>query len=287
MDQKSRGAAFLVLSSFFFALMSVFVSLAGDVPFYQKALFRNLVPALAAGAALWRAGIPVRVPKESRLPLTLRCISGLISVYCNYYGISHLPLANANSLNKLGPFFAILFAAAFLHERISRPQLYCVLLALTGSMFLIVPSMETLGFASVVALAGGIASGAAHAALRATQAGKGIEGSVIVFVFSASSTVVTMIPCLIGWTPMTAQQFICLLLAGGSCTAAQYSLTWAYRCASPKDISIYDSTQIIFSAVMGFVIFGQIPIVTSFIAYTLIILASALLFMHNKREQAA
>ena len=284
MNSKSKGAAFLILSSFFFALMSVFVSLAGDVPFYQKALFRNAVPALVAGAALWRAGTPVRVPGESRLPLALRSIFGLTAVYCNYYGISHLPLANANSLNKLAPFFAIMFAAAFMHERISRVQLYCVLLALAGSMFLIVPSMETLGFASVVALAGGVASGAAHTALRATQAGKRVEGSVIVFVFSAFSTVVTAIPCLIRWTPVTAPQVIYLVLAGSSCTMAQYSLTWAYRCASPKDISVYDSTQIIFSAVMGFIIFGQVPIATSFIAYVLIILASTLLFIYNKRE---
>ena len=284
MNSKSKGAAFLILSSFFFALMSVFVSLGGDVPFYQKALFRNVVPALMAGAALLRAKIPVYVPLESRLPLTLRSIFGLTAVYCNYYGISHLPLANSNSLNKLAPFFAIMFGAAFLHERISRVQLYCVLLALAGSMFLIVPSMETLGFASVVAFAGGVASGAAHTALRATQAGKKIESSVIVFVFSASAAVVTAIPCLVRWTPMSSQQFICLVLAGSSCTMAQYSLTWAYRCASPKDISIYDSTQIIFSAVMGFIIFGQIPVFTSFIAYVLIILASTLLFMHNKRE---
>lgn len=287
MNSKTKGAAFLITSSFFFALMSVFVSLGGDVPFYQKALFRNLVPTFVAAAALWKARTPVHVPRESRVAVALRSIFGLSAVYCNYYGISHLPLANANSLNKLGPFFAILFAAAFMRERISRTQLYCVLLALAGSMFLIVPSMETLGFASAVALAGGVTSGAAHTALRAAQAGKGISGSVIVFVFSGFSTVVTLIPCLFAWAHMTAQQFVSLILAGASCAAAQYSLTWAYRCASPKDISIYDSTQIIFAAVMGFFIFGQIPPLTSFIAFALIILASVVLFVHNKQDKTA
>ena len=46
--QEYRGIACLVLSAFCFALMSMFVHLAGDLPSMQKSFFRNLVAALAA-----------------------------------------------------------------------------------------------------------------------------------------------------------------------------------------------------------------------------------------------
>lgn len=287
MNQKTKGALLLISSSFFFALMSVFVTLAGDVPFYQKALFRNLVAVLVAGIALVKTNASLRVPKGVRLPMAMRAVFGTAGVFCNYYGISHLALANANSLNKLAPFFAVLFGGVFLKEHVSRAQLGCVLLALAGSMFLVIPSIETVGFASFVALLGGVVGGATHVSLRAVQRDKSVSGSAVVFIFCAFSTLVTAVPCLIQWEPMTSRQVLIMLLAGCSCAAAQYCLTWSYRCASPKDISIYDSTQIIFSAIMGFIFFEQMPAGTSFIAYALIILASAILFIHNKRPDTA
>lgn len=286
-DQKSRGAALLITSSFFFALMSVFVRLAGELPFFQKALFRNLVAAFVSAALLLRHRTSLRVPAPCRLPLLGRTLFGMAAVFCNYYAIDHLPLASSNSLNKLAPFFAILFAALFLKERVERGQLACLLVALTGSLFLIVPNLESMGFASCVALLGGGVSGASHTALRAIRLRGDMDSSAVVFCFCTFSLLVTLIPCLLYWTPMSARQTVLMLLAGSSCAVAQYALTGAYRCASPRDISIYDSTQIIFSAIMGYLFFRQIPTAASLTAYFLIILASALLFLHHRRTAAA
>lgn len=126
--------------------------------------------------------------------------------------------------------------------------------------------------------------GGAHVALRALRRSSGISGSTIVFVFSAASTLIVLPPCLLYWTPMTLRQTACLLLAGSSCAAAQFALTSAYRFAPPKDISIYDSTQILFSGLLGYLLFRQVPSLTSWIAYTLILTASVLLFLHYRRE---
>lgn len=283
-SQKNRGIALLVTSSFCFALMSAFVRLSGDLPFFQKVLFRNAVSAVVAGGVLLNRRIPPRVPKGCGVPLALRVFCGTVSVFCNYYAIDHLMLANSNSLSKLSPFFAILFAALFLGERVDRGQLACIALALTGSLFLIFPNMETLGLSAAVGLLGGVMSGGAHVALRALRRNSGIDGSTIVFIFSAVSTLVVLPPNLLYWTPVTSGQLVCLLLAGSSCAAAQYALTNAYRYAPPKDISIYDSTQILFSGLLGYLLFGQIPDHMSWVAYFLIILASVLLFLYYRRE---
>jgi drug/metabolite transporter (DMT)-like permease len=278
--QKSKGIALLVTSSFFFALMSVFVRLSGDLPFFQKVLFRNAVSMVVAGSVLWARRIPVQVPQGCGVPLAARIACGTIGVFCNYYAIDHLLLASSNSLSKLSPFFAILFAALFLKERLSRVQLGCIALALVGSLFLIVPNLGTLGFASSVALLGGVASGGAHVALRSLGRSGGMHGTVVVFCFSAVSTLTVLVPCLLFWTPMTLLQILWLLLAGSSCAAAQFALTNAYRFAPPKDISIYDSSQILFSGLFGYLFFQQIPGLTSWIAYLFILAASALLFLY-------
>jgi drug/metabolite transporter (DMT)-like permease len=263
--------------------MSAFVRMAGDLPFFQKALFRNVVAMVVAGSVLLARRIPVRVPAGRRALLAARIACGIVGVFCNYYAIDHLLLASSNSLNKLSPFFAILFAAIFLKERVDWAQLGCIALALVGSLFLIVPNLETVGFASCVALLGGVASGGAHVALRALGKDDQLDGSIIVFCFSAVSTLVALVPCLFFWTPMSWTQVAYMLLAGSSCAAAQYALTNAYRFAPPKDISIYDSSQILFSGLLGYLFFRQIPTLTSWIAYIFIIAASALLFLYYYR----
>ena len=59
--QEYRGIACLVLSAFCFALMSMFVHLAGDLPSMQKSFFRNLVAGASAGGFAFRAGGAVTI----------------------------------------------------------------------------------------------------------------------------------------------------------------------------------------------------------------------------------
>lgn len=283
-NQKKKAIFLLVGSSFFFALMSVFVRLAGDLPSMQKMVFRNLISAAVAAGILLSSRESVHVPRQSVIPLAMRTICGLGGVFCNYYAIDHLMLASSNSLSKLSPFFAIIFAVIFLKERVSPGQLGCILLALAGSGFLIFPNMSTLGGAALIGLLGGVSSGGAHVALRALHREKQLSNSTIVFIFSAVSLVIVLIPALFIWEPMSTRQIIIMLLAGASCAGAQFCLTGAYQFAAPKDISIYDCTQILFSGIFGFLVFGQIPGFTSWIAYAFILAASVLLFLYNRKH---
>ena len=108
--QECRGIACLVLSAFCFALMSMFVHLAGDLPSMQKSFFRNLVAALSAVVLLLRAGEPFRIRRENLPYFLMRSIFGTMGVLCNFYAVDHLVLADASILNKMSPFFTVLFS---------------------------------------------------------------------------------------------------------------------------------------------------------------------------------
>lgn len=284
--QKTKGILLIITSALFYAIMSVFVSKAGDLPFFEKVLFRNLVSTAVAIWMLIRKRVPLRVSSDCVTPLMLRALFGTISVFCNYYAIDHLLLANSNSLSKLSPFFAILLSSIFLKEKVSRQQLLCIGIAFVGSMFLLLPALGTVGFSTLVGLTGGFAAGAVHVCLR-TMKSRGTESAVIVLVFSVASTLIALVPTVLYFEPMNARQLFCLLMAGATCAVAQFSLTGAYRYAAPRDISIYESTQIIFSALLGFFLFGQIPTFTNTIAYVLILVASWLLFRYHRKNGAA
>lgn len=73
--KKYKGILLIVLSAFCFALMSMFVRLAGDVPSVQKKLFRNIVAAVFAAVILLRAHTRPQLTRDAWGYLLLRAFS--------------------------------------------------------------------------------------------------------------------------------------------------------------------------------------------------------------------
>ena len=90
-----------------------------------------------------------------------------------------------------------------------------------------------------------------------------------------------------GYVPMSGRQTALLLLAGLAAAGGQFSITAAYCRAPAKEISVFDYAQIPFSALLGFLIFGQVPDALSFAGYAVIIGSAVLLFFYNTRWSAA
>lgn len=275
---------FILLSAFGFALMSVFVRLAGDLPFTQKTFFRNCVAMIAAALVLKREKITFRW-KPGNLPLLLvRSICGTLGIFCNFYAVDHLLLADANILNKMSPFFAILFSLLLLHERVKLIQILAVLGAFGGSMLIIKPGFSADAFPALIGLLGGMGAGAAYTAVRALSQ-RGESSPRIVFFFSLFSTLFSLPFLLFQYHPMTLTQLACLLAAGLSATLGQFGITLAYAHAPAKEISVFDYSQILFSAILGFVLFQQVPDGWSVFGYIVICGISVAMFYYNRAQE--
>lgn len=285
MNQKTKGISYIILSAFCFAFMNAFVRMAGDLPSVQKSFFRNFVALIFAAIVLMRTEEKFKLHKENLNILVLRSVFGTVGILCNFYAIDHLVLSDASILNKLSPFFAILFSFLFLKEKLTLFQAFAVTGAFVGSLFIIKPDFVNIA-SSVPALAGafgGMAAGAAYTCVR--QLGtKGERGAMIVFFFSTFSCVATLPYLIFQFKPMTIKQVIILLLAGLSAAGGQFTITAAYSYAPAKEISIYDYTQIIFAAVLGFLFFRQVPDMWSILGYLIIAGMSFAMFFYNQKR---
>lgn len=132
LSKKSKAIGFIIMSAFGFAMMAAFVRLAGDLPFTQKTFFRNLVAVAVAAVVLCREKVGFKWEKGNLPLLIIRATCGTLGIFCNYYAIDHLVLADANILNKMSPFFAIIFSLILLKERASVFQ-YAAVLAAFGA----------------------------------------------------------------------------------------------------------------------------------------------------------
>ena len=276
------GVFYIILSAFFFALMAVFIRLAGDLPTVEKAFFRNLVAFFVAGVMLIKSGDKIHVPKEAWFPIVMRALFGTLGLYCNFYAVDHLLLSDASILNKMSPFFAVVGSYFILKEKFTPFQGGAVFIAFLGGMLVVKPSFSSLDFLpAAIGLLGGVGAGLAYSFLR--KAGTyGVKGSFVVLFFSGFSCVVSLPFMVFNFVQPTWYQFIMLLLCGASAAAGQFTITAAYYHAPAKQISVFDYTQLIFSTAMGFFIFGQTPDHWSVIGYAVIVSMAIAMFFYNK-----
>lgn len=283
-NHKNRGIICILLSAFSFALMNMFLRMAGDLPSIEKSFFRNLVAVIVAFIMLMKSGERFHLQKKNLHLLILRSLSGTLGVFCNFYAVDHLVLADASSLNKLSPFFVIIFSYLVLKEKITLPQLSFIVAAFMGSLFIVKPSFSSGSIqASVIGFMGGMFAGFAYTCVR-KLGNRGEKGPMIVFFFSAFSTIACIPFMLFDFKPMSGIQLMFLLLTGLAAAGGQFSITAAYTYAPGKEISVYDYTQIMFSAVLGYFFFGQVPDGYSFLGYTVIIAAGVAMFLYNQNH---
>ena len=281
-SNKQKGILCILLAGLGFALMGLFVNLAGNIPTMQKAFFRNIVPVFIAGAGLKSVGEKIHIDKGDLIILILRASFGTAGLICNFYALDHLKLSDANMLNKLSPFFVIIFSFIILKEKISIFQGIAVLGAFAGAMFIIKPTGNMNIFPALIGALGGVGAGAAYTMVRVLGKRK-VNGKLIVFFFSAFSSLISLPFLLLKFTPMSFYQTSMLILSGIAAAVGQLSITKAYFYAPAKEISIYDYNQIIVSAVLGFVFLGQLPDFYSFIGYIIIFAMGIWMYFYNKK----
>lgn len=284
-SRKNAAVLMIILSAVCFTGMNACVRLSGELPSIQKSFFRNVVAALFAAAMLIKSRTPLKIQKGCGTAMLMRAACGTAGVLCNFYAVDHLALADASMLNKLSPFFAVIFSIIILKEKTSPVQVAAVVIAFIGSLFIIRPTFSNMELIpSLIGFTGGMGAGAAYTFVRYMKQ-RGEKSAVIVFCFSAFSCTVTIPFMAAGFVPMSGKQLGILLLAGLFAAGGQFAITAAYSFAPAKEVSVFDYSQVIFSAAAGYFVFGQTPVPFSIIGYVIIISSAVWTFVQNNKAK--
>lgn len=283
-SKKNAAVLMIVLSAVCFTGMNTCVRLSGDLPSIQKSFFRNAVAAVFAAVILVKSRTPLKIQKGCGFAMLMRAACGTAGVFCNFYAVDHLALADASMLNKLSPFFAVLFSVVILKEKASPAQVAAVAVAFIGSLFIIRPTFSNMELIpSLIGFTGGMGAGAAYTFVRYMKQ-RGEQSAVIVFCFSVFSCLAALPIIIADHAPMSAGQLGLLLLTGLFAAGGQFAITAAYSFAPAKEVSVFDYSQVIFSAIAGYFIFGQTPVPLSIIGYVIIIASAVWTFVQNNKN---
>lgn len=280
--KKSKAIFFMIISGLGYALMNISVKLSGDIPPLEKVFFRNIVCAIISAVLILKTNGTFIGRKENRKFLMGRAIIGTFGTWCNFYAITHLIVADASMLNQMSPFFVMIFCFIFLKEKLKPVHIICILVALFGVWLISDPKFSSAFIPYLSGIFCAVFDAAAYTFIRAMKNGE--HDYTIVFVFSTTAVIMTtpfMIP---QFKMFNAEELFWLLAIGVFAAIGQFALTFAYEAVQAKEVSIFGYSQVIFTAIIGFFLFGNIPNNIAIAGYILILLAAFVIFLADRRE---
>ena len=281
MDNRPKAITLMLVSALAFSIMSAMVKLSGGIPIFEKVFFRNLVGLIIAYIMVKNSKSSLLGKKENQKYLFSRSILGLLGVILNFYALRYLVLSDASMLNKISPFFVTLFAIMFLKEKITKVHIPTLIIVFLGALLIIKPQFK---LSVMPSLAGFISSMFAAGAYTLIRFLSGREKSAtIVFYFTFISVIATFPLMILNYQKPTTIQFGFLIGTGIFAAIDQFALTNAYRYAPAGEVSIYNYISIISSAVIGFIIWSEVPDLLSIIGTVVIISVAVFIYIYNEK----
>ena len=277
-----QGAALLALSALLFALMGVGIREASvTVNNESVVFFRNLVGVLFfLPLILARGTAPLRTLRlRSHL---WRTGYGLAAMYCFFYAIAHLPLADAMLFTYSAPVFTPLIARWWLKEPLTRRMLVTTAIGLVGVLLVAKPSAALLDSQALIGLAASLLAAFAFVSIREMSDTE--PAFRIVFYFSLFSALLSAVPLTWAWQPLQSHDLWLLLGIGLLATTSQLLMSKAYGLAPPGLIGPFAYLAIVFAGIIAWLRWGEAPDTSSLLG-ALLIFAASLLSIPRRRTR--
>jgi len=253
-DNFRRSAWCVLVSSLAFASMAAVIKhVAADMPTEMTVFFRNFFGLLALAPLLLRGGVPLKT-EHPRWHIG-RALFGVIAMYCFFYALGKLPLADAVLLNYTAPIFTPLIALFWLHERVSNNVRWAIAVGFVGVLLILKPGHDLFTPATLVGLASGLFAAFAMTSIR--RMAKTEPAFRIVFYFAVIATVVSAVPLLWTWRNVAWLDLIPLAGLGVLASIGQLFLTKAYTLAPAARVGALTYATVVFAAALGWMFWGE------------------------------
>jgi len=250
-----KGAGFILLSELLFVVMGAQVkSLSQELPNEIIVFFRNLFGLQVILPLLLRQGFGALYTQRVPLHL-LRGLAGLSAMYCFFYAIANLPLANAMILKMSAPLFIPIIAMLWLGERLNGLIVFAVTLGFAGVALILQPDLQGFDSVALIAVAGGFFAAIAKTTVKKLTSSE--NPATIVFYFALTGMLLSSVPAYLVWTTPSIQQMLQLLLLGSAAAGAQFVMTRAYSFAPASKISHYAYSSVLYASLLGWLFWDE------------------------------
>ncbi|GAB1407920.1 DMT family transporter [Thermomonas brevis] len=289
MNTPLRAALLMLASTVAFALMAVCIRLASQTePTWEVAFFRNafgllsllpvlLWPVLRQPQPLQRFREHVRTTQLPRY--VVRCAIGILSMYCGFWAIGNLPLAQAISLAYSSPIFITIAAVLWLGERVRARRWAAVIAGFVGVLVIVQPWSQAFSLGSLVAVAAAMFS--ALVAIQIKQLSQVDKADTIVFWTYILWVPMSLLPALFVWHAPQGIAWLWLVLCGVLGTIGQLFWTRALKLGEVSALTPISFMQLPVVTLAGWLLFAE-AITASTLLGAAIILSATFYIAHRE-----
>lgn len=280
----TRGAGLAVAAAAAFATAGALIKLASaELPNPVVVFLRNAFGLLMLMPWLLKPGLS---GLKTRRPLNhlIRVTVGLAAMYCYFYAIAHMHLANAVLLNYSQPLFIPFIAWLWLGERPPARIWPAVAIGFAGVALILKPDSGLISLVGVIGLSAGILAATAMVSIRRMADTE--PTTRIVFYFTTLATLISALPAMLAWQTPSTTVWLYMLGTGGLATIGQLMLTRAYALAPAAHVGSLIYTTVIVAGLLGWLIWGETPGLLDLVGVTLVMLAGVLVVFVRSRRRA-
>lgn len=269
---------YMLISALGFSLMAACVKEVSSlgIPVLEIVAARAVISGLMSYADIKRKKISVW--GHNKTLLIARGAVGSFALMFVYYAVTTLPLAEATLLQYLHPVFTAVLAIFFLKETIQRSTIACIVISLLGLGIIIQPNLQVDSNVqySWLSISAGVlgALGSAIAYIIIKKLTKTDDSSVIIFYFPMIAFPVSMLMLGNDFVVPSLAASILLVLVGLFTQVGQVGLTKALHCADANKATAYAYVQVLFSVIIGWAYFSEVPVLTTIIGGGFIMVAA-------------
>lgn len=260
-----KGIALQVGATFLFTIMSALVRIVSDhVPTGEVVFSRSffaLFPLLALLA--WRGEISAAVRTAHPLGHIARGTIGVCAMTLTFSALARIPLADATAIGFAAPLLTVVLAALVLREKVQIYRWAAVVVGLGGVVVMLWPYMHgsfdtpgKLAGALFALMAAGCTAGAMVQVRRLTQTE---TTAAIVFYFQALAAVAGLATAGWGWVLPSGREAVLLVMIGFVGGIGQILLTESYRYAPASVVAPFAYSAMLWSLLLGFILFAEVP----------------------------
>ncbi|MEL7125299.1 MAG: DMT family transporter [Pseudomonadota bacterium] len=290
-NKPTAAIVLKLVAVFLFMVMAAMIKAATEnVPAGQAVFFRSLFAMPVILAWVWHRG----EVREALIPQNFmghvwRGLFGTSAMALTFAGLGLLPLPEVTAIGYATPIFTVILAALMLGERIRLVRISAVALGLVGVMIVLWPRLSL--DASVLSTAGSIGAlmvlGAsilrAFVQIHIRTLVQTEHTAAIVFYFSLTATLLSLLSLPFGWIIPGALDVSLLIGAGLIGGIAQILVTSSYRFGGASMLAPFDYASLIFAALIGYVIFNEVPTLTMVLGAALVVAGGVLIIWRERQ----
>jgi drug/metabolite transporter (DMT)-like permease len=261
----------VIAAELMFVCMGAGIRMAAqDMPNTGIVFFRNFIGLSILLPLILRHGAKNLRTQVAHLHL-LRGLAGLSAMYCFFYAIAHIPLADAMLLKLSAPLFIPIVAFVWLKESVPLRVRAAIALGFAGVALILKPDFAGFSPIAAIAVLGGLFAAIAKVTVR--RLSRTEPTTRIVFYFALVGSLVSSIPLFWTWQAPSAQAAVWLLLIGVFATLGQLLLTQGFSLAPAARMGAFGFFSVIFGALAGWLFWDEILSWTTAAGSLLVILA--------------